>query len=217
MCTTPQNIFIPKDGVTVGGERKSFDEVAQAIVGAVDGLLGEPRRAAEVLGAIQNEATLQRVDDCRRGANAVLRESTPVANEMFPQARVRSPLILKIDAEQTAVYGNERFGPIAFIVRTDDTKQSIEKAAETARIVGAITCSVYSTDPKVLQAAEDATAEAGVPLSCNLTGPIYVNQAAAFSDFHVSGANPSGNATLCDAAYVANRFRIVQSRVPIVG
>ncbi len=54
-----------------------------------------------------------------------------------------------------------------------------------------------------------------MPLSCNLTGQIFVNQSAAFSDFHVSGANPSGNATLCDPAFVANRFRFVQSRVPI--
>ncbi len=42
-----------------------------------------------------------------------------------------------------------------------------------------------------------------------------MNQSAAFSDFHVSGANPSGNATLCDAAFVATRFRVVQSRVQV--
>ena len=57
--------------------------------------------------------------------------------------------------------------------------------------------------------------EAGVPVSCNLTGQIYVNQSAAFSDFHVSGANPSGNATFCDAAFVATRFRVVQSRTQV--
>ncbi len=215
MCTTPQNIYVPKEGVKVGGERKSFDEVAGAIVRAVDGLLDDPRRAAEVLGAIQNENTARRIDESRRSAAAVLRESRPVANETFPEARVRSPLILKVDAGQTEVYGNERFGPISFIVQTEDTKQSLRQAAETARIVGAITFSVYSSDPQVLKAAEEAAAEAGVPLSCNLTGPIYVNQAAAFSDFHLSGMNPSGNATLCDSAYVANRFRIVQSRAPV--
>jgi hypothetical protein len=57
--------------------------------------------------------------------------------------------------------------------------------------------------------------EAGVSVSCNLTGQIYVNQSSAFSDFHVSGANPSGNATLCDAAFVATRFRVVQSRTQV--
>ena len=63
--------------------------------------------------------------------------------------------------------------------------------------------------------AEEAMADAGVALSCNLAGQIYVNQSAAFSDFHVSGANPSGNATLCDGAFVASRFRVVASRVPL--
>jgi hypothetical protein len=41
---------------------------------------------------------------------------------------------------------------------------------------------------------------------------VYVNQSAAFSDFHATGANPAANAALTDAAYVASRFRIVQSR-----
>ena len=48
-------------------------------------------------------------------------------------------------------------------------------------------------------------------LSCNLTGGVFVNQSAAFSDFHASGANPAANAALTDGAYVASRFRIVQS------
>ena len=61
-------------------------------------------------------------------------------------------------------------------------------------------------------AAEEATADAGVALSCNLTGSIWVNQSAAFSDFHGTGANPAGNATLCDTVFVAGRFRVVQSR-----
>ena len=63
--------------------------------------------------------------------------------------------------------------------------------------------------------AQDALTEAGVPVSCNLTGQTFVNQAAAFSDFHVSGANPAGNATLCDAAFVVNRFRMVHTRVQV--
>ena len=53
-----------------------------------------------------------------------------------------------------------------------------------------------------------------MPLSINLTGGIYVNQSAAFSDYHVSGANPAGNACLTDAAFVAGRFRVVGIRQP---
>ncbi len=214
MCTTTQNIFIPKDGIDTADGHVSFDDVAKAIVGSVDWLLGDAKRGAEVLGAIQNETTLKRVDEAKNAGGEVLREPAPVENEAFPDARLASPLIMKIDASEEDVYMQERFGPVAYLVATDSTEQSIALAAKGAKEHGAITCGLYSTNPDVIAAAEDATAEAGVPLSCNLTGGIFVNQAAAFSDFHVSGANPAGNATLCDGAFVANRFRIVQSRIP---
>lgn len=215
MCTTPQNIFIPKDGIETGDGHLSFDDVAGSIVKAVNWFLGDPKRAAEVLGAIQNENTANRIATAKSEGGEVLRESESVENEMFPNARVHSPLILKTDASRDDLFMREMFGPIVYIVATANTDQSIELAARTAREQGAITCALYSTNDDVISAAEEATADAGVPLSCNLTGSIWVNQAAAFSDFHVTGANPSGNATLCDSAFVANRFRVVQSRIPV--
>ena len=71
---------------------------------------------------------------------------------------------------------------------------------------------MYSTDDSVIAKTEDAALDAGVNLSVNLTGGVYVNQSAAFSDFHATGANPAANAALSDLAYVASRFRVVQSR-----
>ena len=79
---------------------------------------------------------------------------------------------------------------------------------------GGLTASVYSTSEEVLGAAEEAALDVGVHLSENLTGGVYVNQSAAFSDFHASGANPAANAAFTDGAYVSGRFRIVQSRRP---
>jgi len=215
MCTTSQNIFIPKGGIETPQGHKSFDEVAAAIVKAVDWLLGDPARGAEILGAIQNERTLERIKQARAQGGAVLREPTPVPNEHFPQARLASPLILKVDAADEKLFMREMFGPIVYVIATGGTDESIELATRAARQLGAITAAIYSTDADVLARTEAAMTAAGVPLSCNLTGQIFVNQSAAFSDFHVSGANPSGNATLCDAAFVANRFRVVQSRVPV--
>jgi phenylacetic acid degradation protein paaN len=215
MCTTSQNIFIPSAGVETAEGHKSFDEIAGAIVKAVDWLLGDAQRGAEILGAIQNERTLARIEEARGAGGEVLRETAAVENATFPEARVRSPLIMKIDASRSDVYMQEWFGPIVYIVATDGTAHGLELATRSAKAQGAITWSVYSTSPGVLEQAEEAAAEAGVPLSCNLTGQIYVNQSAAFSDFHVTGANPAGNATLCDSAFIAGRFRIVQSRVLI--
>ncbi len=216
MCTTTQNIFIPRQGIRVNGDQLSFEDAAGAIVKAINWLLGDPQRATEILGAIQNQRTAERVEQAKREAekagSAILRESEPIANEKFPKARVLSPLIVQVDAKDEAQYMREMFGPIVYIVATDGTEQSIELAAEAGRRCGGITCGVYSTNAGVVESAEDALLDAGVPVSFNLTGQIYVNQAAAFSDFHVSGANPAGNATLCDGAFVAPRFRVVQSR-----
>ena len=214
MCTTSQNIYIPRKGIDAGGEHKSFDEVAQGIVKAIDWLLGEPARATEILGCIQNEHTLRRIDQAVSDGGAVLRQPTKIANDRFAAARACSPLLVKVDARDRKLYMREMFGPITYIVATESTQQSIDLARESAQQLGAITLAIYSTSPNVLEQAEDAAADAGVPLSCNLTGQIYVNQAAAFSDYHVTGCNPSGNATLCDAAFVAPRFRVVQKRVP---
>ncbi len=57
-----------------------------------------------------------------------------------------------------------------------------------------------------------AALDAGVALSENLTGQVFVNQSAAFSDFHGTGANPASNATYTDGAYVPAGSGVIQSR-----
>lgn len=215
MCTTSQNIFVPKDGITAGGQKLSVADFAKALAAGVDKLLGDPARAVEVLGAIQNPATANRLEAASKEGGEVVLPSKTLAHPQYPQARIRTPLILKVTAKDEKLYDREMFGPITYIIATESTDDSIARAAKTAREHGAITCSIYSTDPKVLARASDATTAAGAATSCNLLGGIFVNQSAAFSDYHVSGANPAGNATLTDAAYVTSRFHVGQSRVPV--
>ena len=109
----------------------------------------------------------------------------------------------------------EFFGPISFGIATDSTAHSIALAEKGAREHGALTLSVYSSNAAVISDTRSAAEEAGVALSINLTGGVFVNQSAAFSDFHGTGANPAANAALSDAAFVASRFRVVQSRAHI--
>jgi len=139
-------------------------------------------------------------------------ESRTVEHPAFPAAVVRTPTVVRLAADDTATYSREWFGPISFAIATDSTAQSLEILRSTVGEKGALTAGVYSTDEAVLDAAEAAAIEVGVHLSCNLTGGVFVNQSAAFSDFHGSGANAAANSALTDGAYVANRFRIVQSR-----
>jgi phenylacetic acid degradation protein paaN len=211
MCTAPQNIFVPAGGIETDDGHKSYDEVASGIATAIDKLLGDPERAANILGTIQNEATVKRVDAARK-LGRIVRDSGPSPVAGFDTARTASPLLLAVDAKDDRAWGEERFGPIAFVIRTASTDESITLASQTARRKGAITASLYSTSDSVIDTAADAFARAGVALSVNLTGGIYVNQSAAFSDYHVSGANPAGNACLTDSAFVANRFRVAPMR-----
>ncbi len=211
MCTTPQNFFVPKDGITADGEHMSFDDFAKALADVVEKTLSVPERAEGLLGGIQNPATAKRVEEASKLAEVVL-ASHEVKSETFPNALIRTPVIMKTDASKAEIWSDERFGPIYFIVATDSTSDSIALVKELVKTKGAITSGVYSTDEKILDAMEDAMIDAGVALSCNLTGNVFVNQTAAFSDYHATGANPAANACLADAAFVANRFRVVQSR-----
>jgi hypothetical protein len=101
---------------------------------------------------------------------------------------------------------------VVYLITTGSTAESLDTFVRTALGFGAMTASVYSTDPDVLVDARAAALDAGVALSENLTGPVFVNQSAAFSDFHGTGANPAATASFTDGAFVAPRFRTVQSR-----
>ncbi|MBV8367627.1 MAG: phenylacetic acid degradation protein PaaN, partial [Candidatus Eremiobacteraeota bacterium] len=144
----------------------------------------------------------------------VVRMSEPVSHPEFPGARVFSPLIAVVDASDRERYGREAFGPIAFVVRTADTDESLWLATGEAQRRGAITAIVYTTSDEVLEKAERWARDGKVNLAVNLTGSLLVNQSAAFSDYHVTGGNPAGNASLTDAAFVANRFRVIETRTP---
>lgn len=213
MCTAPQAIFVPAGGIETDEGRKSFGDVAAGICKAIERLVSSPDRAAGILGTIQNPATLERLNDVA-GRGEVLLASRRYDPPEFPGSRTATPLVLAASAENEGLYGEERFGPISFIVRVADTAEGLRIASTLARQRGAITASIYSKEDSVLDAAAEAFADAGVSLSCNLTGGVFVNQSAAFSDYHVSGANPAGNACLTDAAFVANRFHVVGVRRP---
>ncbi|WP_417668807.1 phenylacetic acid degradation protein PaaN [Roseibium sp.] len=206
MCTAPQDIFIPKDGIETDQGHKSFDQVAEGIAAAVDGLLSDPARAAGVCGAIANPVTLERIAKAR-SLGRVVRDSAGLGIEQSA-----SPLIIAVNEADAETYGAECFGPISFVVAVEDAPAGIKRAARLAREKGAITAALYDTSEERIGQAVQAFAKAGVNLSVNLTGNIFVNQSAAFSDYHVTGANPAGNASLTDAAFVANRFRFAMWR-----
>ncbi|MFD4350906.1 aldehyde dehydrogenase family protein, partial [Streptomyces coelicoflavus] len=62
MCTTPQNLLIPRDGITTDAGPKSYDEVVADLAASVSGLLGDDARANGLLGALVNPDVKARLD-----------------------------------------------------------------------------------------------------------------------------------------------------------
>ncbi|MFD0329623.1 phenylacetic acid degradation protein PaaN [Streptacidiphilus monticola] len=214
MCTSPQNLLIPREGVATDQGVKSFTEVVDDLVGAVNSLLGDDSRAAALLGAIVNPGVLDRVERAGKGEYGELALAPrAVTVPEFPEAVSRTPALVVLDAARDELPG-ECFGPVAFAVAVESAHEGIELMERTVRERGAMTALAYTTDADTEWRVVGACVDAGVSLSLNLTGGVYVNQTAAFSDLHGTGANPAANAAYADSAFVANRFRVMEVRRP---
>ncbi|MFB7662772.1 phenylacetic acid degradation protein PaaN [Kitasatospora sp. NPDC056138] len=216
MCTTPQNILIPRAGITTDEGGKSYDEVVTDLADAITGLLRDDARAAAILGAVVNPGVLQRTVQAAGGEFGEL-ALTPrvVTSDEFPGATIRTPALVKVDADKPddrATFLGECFGPVSFAVAVESAEAAVEMLRRTTVEQGAMTATGWTVDDQVEAALVEAALDSGVSLSLNLTGGVYPNQTAAFSDLHGTGANPAANSAYCDAAFVANRFRVVEVR-----
>jgi phenylacetic acid degradation protein paaN len=211
MCTTPQNLLVPREGIDTEAGHVSVEQLGKDLGTALDALVRDDAKAADLLGAIVNDDVLRRVEASPSMGDVVV-ASRAVRPPAYPDATVRTPAVLKVDAGDEKAYEQECFGPVAFLVTTASTAESVEVFRRTVGARGAITAAVHSTDEGVLRAVREAALDVGVALSENLTEGVYVNQSAAFSDFHATGANPAANASLTDGHFVSGRFRVIQSR-----
>jgi phenylacetic acid degradation protein paaN len=216
MCTTPQNIYVPREGIDTDEGHLSFEQVGTRLAEAITRFNADDAKAVEILGATVNDDVRGRAASlpelAEKVGGTVVLDSRRVSHPTYPDAVVRTPGLLAVDVAQDSAYTLECFGPMTFLIATDGTGQSLQVMRDTICEHGAMTAAVYSTAEDVLDAARDAAADCGVALSENLTGPVFVNQTAAFSDYHGTGANPAANSAYVDAAFVANRFRVVTSR-----
>lgn len=213
MCTTSQAIVVPANGIETDQGHKSYDDVCNDLAGAIEKFLSKPEVAEAVLGAIQSDDTQSRIDAASQGTmGKVILASKALKYPDFPNARASTPALVSCDAADAEHYAQEQFGPISFVIRAADTNAAIDLVENLTRQHGALTMGIYSTNENVIDDIIAATWRVKVALSINLTGGVFVNQSAAFSDFHGTGGNPAANASYADSAFVANRFRVVQRR-----
>ncbi|WP_296166741.1 aldehyde dehydrogenase family protein, partial [uncultured Brevundimonas sp.] len=209
MCTSPQVIYVAPPLASAFG---------QALVDQIDAIAADPVQAAGIMGAIQGNVSLKAVSDVRdsvemRDDIRILREAAPYAHPQFPDARTLTPLVIAVAGSAPDLYAEEHFGPVLFVVAMEGDA-AVREATDLAKTHGAISTYLYSTDEAFIDQATPLYEAAGANLSINLTGAMWINFAAAYSDYHVTGLNPAGNACLTDIAFVASRFRIVQRRRP---
>jgi len=213
MCTTSQAILLPRAGIDTDEGHKSFEQVGKDLAAAIQATLAKPEIAHAVLGAIQSADTVGRIEQANSGSlGKLLLASQKLQNAEFPDANVYTPALLLCDASDESAYMKERFGPITFLVSVDDTAAAIALSERIVTTHGALTVGVYSTRDSVIDAMARATWRSKVALSINLTSGVYVNQTAAYSDYHGTGGNPAANAAYSDSAFVANRFRVIARR-----
>ena len=97
MCTAPQNVYVPADGIETDDGRKTVAEVGAGIAAALDKLLGDDARAVELLGGIVNGGVLERLESV--GAKGdVLVASRPVTHPSYADATVRTPALVSLTA-----------------------------------------------------------------------------------------------------------------------
>ena len=219
MCTSPQNIYMPRDGVIEAGRRVPADEVVQRLSRAVEQLGADPEKASKIMATIQSQGSIELLDQLSAAVDDSARVALPwgsYSHPEYPDARTATPLLLEVTPEHRDMYLEERFAPVGFLIQCVDADEALRQATTDVRAAGGLTAFVYSTDEQFLEAAEHLYAQAGAQLTCNVTGPMPLNFSAAYSDYHITGLNSAGNGTLTDLAFVASRFSIAQSRRPVV-
>jgi phenylacetic acid degradation protein paaN len=211
MCTAPQNIYIPQSGIETNDGHKSFDDVAGGIATAIEKLLGDDKRAFALMGALNSEDVEKRVLDSASSDKNFVLGMQKVDYEAFPDAKTAKPQLIKVGEKDSEMY-QEQFGPIAYVIAVKDANNGLDTVCNSIEEHGAMTTALYSVQENFKNSAMDEIADAGSPLSVNLTGMLYVNQSSAYSDFHGSGLNPSANTCLSDLGFVSNRFGWVTVR-----
>jgi phenylacetic acid degradation protein paaN len=211
MCTAPQNIYVPANGIKIKDGFVSYDDFCDRLKVALD-LILDSKWGPSTLGCVQNDNTVKAIKNVSMALGKPVNEAKSFKMPEFESARTQSIKVLAVDGGKQEVYQREIFGPMVFVIKTESTHKSIELALRGAESFGAITCLVYCTDFMLNKEIEEQFNDAFIPVSFNFTGQVFVNQHAAFSDLHVTGGNASGNGSFVDPGFITKRFVWVGNR-----
>lgn len=216
LAATPRLILVSREGVRTAGGMISAGQFGRDLAFAIGKLMENEARAVEILGAIQSPALIDEIEALRDAADGeeviLLRDTSRLEHPQWPAALVATPLLLKQALTDNNCFLDGLRGPVAFVAETATTTEALASAERIMRDKGALNFSVYTDSAPLQQLAEEIAARVGVMLSLNLTGSLLLSQTEAFSDFYATGENPSATCSLVDAAFVARRFFVGETR-----
>lgn len=216
MCTAPQNVYIPRGGVRQGDRMLSYEEVRSALEKAIQDLTGHPKAAPAILGALQNETVGERISALAQ-VSGTRKAPAPYAHPEYQQARTLTHVLIELSSPREPLAREEHFGPRLLFIPVSSAQEGLQEIYQLAREKGMLSCAIYTADEAFKRESARLLAEAAVPVSYNYRGSVFINQNAAFSDFHGSGGNPASNASFTDTAFIVKRFRWVELRDCISG
>lgn len=209
-----QNIFVPGLGLTTPDGRISAESFRRDLAQGIGRLVEDPRIAAGVLRSVDRHESAA-ADAAAEQVADVLRPAQYIAHPRWPEASLRVPPLLRCESSAKDVYGSRLTTPAILLVDAQTTMAALAAAEEAMAARASHELLVYSTNPHVVQAAEEVAMRVGAMLSVNLCTSL--NQAshlavpAAFSDL-AGGGDAAGRTTLVDDRYVNNRFAVVERR-----
>lgn len=211
MCTAPQNVYIPRAGVRTLQGVLPYEAVREALTKAIEGLAQHPKAAPAILGAIQNEAVVGRIQALVQAARP-LRSPQPYSHPQYMAAHTLTPALVELEGPTALLAKQEHFGPRLVFIPVASAQEGLQHIYQLAREKGMLSCAIYTIDEAFKRDSARLLAEAAVPVSYNYRGNVFINQNAAFSDFHGTGGNPASNASFTDSAFICKRFRWVELR-----
>ena len=131
MCTAPQNIFVPASGIKIPGDTVSFEDFCTKLNKALEELLGS-KWGPSTLGCVQNDGTLKKVKEVSMALGKPVNDGKSFKMPEFDTARTHSIKVLAVDSGKQEVFQREIFGPMVFVIKTENTEKSIDPSALTS-------------------------------------------------------------------------------------
>jgi phenylacetic acid degradation protein paaN len=214
MNNTPQNFFIPEEGVRTPDGLVSYNDFVNRFIKALSELINN-ETGAQILGSIQDIRTISGIERLEKQNGGLIYKSSAFPHPEYKNARTLSPMIMELLPDQKDIYMKEHFGPVGFFIKTKNSFHSLELAYETAERKGALYCSVFTTNEKFKDITIDQITSTNTPVTFNMVGNIYIIPGADYDEYHLTGGNTASNASAANLDFVQQRFTWVGCKQPV--